>query len=170
MSHVKTSSLLSHVRDNIFGPLKQSFRALLEAAGVEGELHIDWSDFYKTYEKARMETITERLCRAGFRHAGLIPSDPLIPLSNMRNPECLTNSPPPIDDEGQEEGSGVQDIEEDEEEDEITEAYRQGVAGAHRKDFRDVFTALRQLRAIARKHAAEAKVNATLQCRAENEI
>ncbi|CUS07662.1 unnamed protein product [Tuber aestivum] len=166
----KATHLLQPLDIGIFGPLKQSFRALIEADAAEGELHVDWSDFYKTYEKARKETITEHLCHAGFRHAGLIPPDPLIPLSNMRNPEYLTNLLPTIENEEQDKGSGASDIDEDEEEDEITEAYRQGVAGARRKDFRDVFTALRQLRAIARKHAAEAKVNGTLQRRAENEI
>ncbi|PWW79704.1 hypothetical protein C7212DRAFT_158198, partial [Tuber magnatum] len=96
----KATHLLQPLDVGIFRPLKQSFHALMEADAAEGELHVDWSDFYKTYDKARKETITERLCRAGFYHAGLILPDPLIPLSNMRNPEYLANPLPPIDDKG----------------------------------------------------------------------
>jgi hypothetical protein len=67
-----------------FQKAKHEFKKLVREEVFHGATEITKADFFSIFNKFSSKTFTADLCRAAFRKAGLVPFDPSIVLSQMK--------------------------------------------------------------------------------------
>ena len=77
----------------VFGPLKHYFRCAVEKRLRTGASRFPKTEFVQTYSEIRLQAITERNIKAGFKKTGLVPFDPQKAIQRLILPSPPT--PPP---------------------------------------------------------------------------
>lgn len=68
---------------SVFGNIKYFFHEEISRRAISAEIRISMQDFFSAYIAARTKAITPRICAAAFRIAGILPTNPSIPLSRL---------------------------------------------------------------------------------------